>query len=249
MPSSAAITATPRPNPPASTALRTGRDSSDECEPDDHRVASSTMRPSRILRRRPAREPPRVVGHHHDRGAVRVQPIEERRRSVPPSLDRARRSARRRAATAAGWPAHARWRPAASLRPRARDGRCAARCPRPTYREARVRCGARTIHPSSACGSSTFSEAVSIGSRKNRWNTNPISRSRSRLRPHPEANRRPSTERAPRRCRQVHAPQDVEEGGLAASRRSDHADVLRGRNLQRHVVEGGDRTARHRKHA
>ena len=42
------------------------------------------------------------------------------------------------------------------------------------------RSGAPT--PASACGSSTFSNAVSIGSRKNRWKTKPISRSRRRLR-------------------------------------------------------------------
>ena len=36
--------------------------------------------------------------------------------------------------------------------------------------------------PASDCGSSTFSEAVSIGSRKNRWNTKPMCRRRSRLR-------------------------------------------------------------------
>jgi hypothetical protein len=38
------------------------------------------------------------------------------------------------------------------------------------------------VAPASACGSSTFSAAVSIGSRKNRWNTKPIWRSRSLLR-------------------------------------------------------------------
>ena len=55
---------------------------------------------------------------------------------------------------------------------------------RPTYSSSsRVRARRSLFDaPASACGSSTFSHAVSIGSRKKRWNTKPMRVRRMRLR-------------------------------------------------------------------
>ena len=118
----------------------------------------------------------RIVRDDDHRRAVGVQTIEQRDDLLARAPDRARRSARRRAAGAAGSRAHVRWPRAASLRPRARPDDGPARAARPTYSSSsrvRSRRSARPT-PASACGSSTFSHAVSMGSRKNRWNTKPI---------------------------------------------------------------------------
>ena len=48
--------------------------------------------------------------------------------------------------------------------------------------------------------------------------------------------------------RRVYAPQDVQQRGFPAARRSPDGDVLRGIDSKRDATHGGDGTGRHRKH-
>ena len=107
------------------------------------------------------------------------------------------------------------------------DGRWSARSASPTYSSSSRVLARRSASGTraSACGSSTFSRAVSIGRRKKRWNTNPMRISRMRLR---SASERPATSRSsnrtsplvgwsttPIRCSSVDFPQP--DGPLTAT--------------------------------
>ena len=96
--------------------------------------------------------------------------------------------------------------------------------------------------PASACGSSTFSAAVSIGSRKKRWNTKPICAAAGGCAPRrrARATSRPSKSSVAARGR-VDASEDVQQRRLAAARRPAHGHVLALRDPQRHVAHRGHR--------
>ncbi len=222
-----------------------------QCEGDDHRgsvldnpaVAHpdqpvGTPRDRRIVRDDDNR---RAVARAGDRGA---------QQSVRPWPDPALRSARPRAADAAGSRARGRSRRAASLRPTAptADGRRAPRARRTRAAPARALRRSARPTPASAWGSSTFSNAVSIGRRKKRWKTKPISRSRSRLR---SASGKALTSRPWNRTspagRHVDAAEHVQQRRLAAARRPDDSEILAGRDAERNLPQRGDRPGRHRK--
>ena len=154
-------------------------------EPSDHRVASLSIRPSRIVSTRVRAIGQRgIVRDDDERGAVGVDAIEERRDLFAGRfVELAGRLVGEQQPRAVG--ERARDRDALHLaagelrRPMVGAGGEADVLEQLASFAAAVRA---CDTPASDCGSSTFSAAVSIGSRKNRWKTKPICRSRSRLR-------------------------------------------------------------------
>ena len=206
----------------------------------DHRVESSTIRPSRMRISRCAR-PATAASCVTTTTAVpsRVQLVEQRDNLLAGRLIEL---AGRLVGKQEPRPVGQRPRDRDALHLAARELRRAmpARPASPTYASSssvRARRSARPT-PASACGSSTFSKAVSIGSRKKRWNTKPISRSRSRLRS--RVGQRadlPALEPHLAARRHVDAAEDVEQRGLAAAGRADDPEVFPRRDRDRHVAE------------
>ena len=136
--------------------------------------------------------------------------------------------------------------------PESSDGRWSARAPRPdVVEQLRVRCRRSAFGTAASdCGSSTFSHAVSIGSRKKRWKTKPIWRSRSRLRwrsesvvtscPWKSSVPPVGVSTQPSMCSSVDLPQP---DGPA------NRQVIARRDPQRHVGHGRHRPRRHREDA
>ena len=164
-----------------------------------------------------------VVGDHDDRLALvdeAPQQPEDHRRRLP---SRGCRWARRRAATAGGAAAPGRWRRAAARRPRARTGggrrgRRGRRARATRRRAPRDRAGAR---PATSAGSSTFSAAVSVGSRLKNWKTKPKTSPRNRVSaPVVEVVVAAAVELGRARRRPVEAAEDVQQRALARARRA-----------------------------
>ena len=169
-----------------------------------------------------------VVGDDDDRHAVGVQPVDQRDDLLPGRLiELAGRLVRQQEPRAIG----ERPRDGDALHLAARklataDGR---RGPPARHTRAARACVARRsarATPASASGSSTFSHAVSIGSRKNRWKTKPISRSRTLLRSasDSELTSRSSNNTCPLVGTSTIA-EHVQQRRFAAARRTDDADV------------------------
>ena len=124
-----------------------------------------------------------VVRDDDDRGAVRVHALEQAD-DLPAGglVELAGRLVREQQRRAVG--ERARDRDALHLAAGQLRRPMIAPCARPDVVEQLARAARRSAFdaPASACGSSMFSQAVSIGSRKNRWNTKPMRVSRMRLR-------------------------------------------------------------------
>ncbi len=251
-PSSAAMTPTPRPNPPASTALRTGCDSSDRsARRDDHRVASSTISPvAHPDQAMGARRDRGIVRDDHNRRAVRVQLVEQRAQSARRSPDPARRSARPRAAAAAGWPAPGRWRRAASRRPTAPTGRWPARR---RGRHTRAAPGARA--PLGAADARLGLRQLDVLERRqHRQEEEPLEHEADLAQPQPAAFR--VRQRAHLATlephlpagRHVHAARARAAASTCRSRTARPRRDTRRRDAERHVAQRGNRAGRHREH-
>ena len=205
------------------------------------------MRPSRILSSRLARDATAVsCVTTHDSRAIGVQPIQERRRCVRRSPDRAPRSARRPAAGRA-------------VGKRPRDGDPLHLAARQLRRQmvARGPTGRRTrAAPASVLGARRgdtrfrLRQLDVLPRGQHRQQEEPLkhepdSRSRSRLR---SASVSAPTSFASKEHfagrRRVDAAEQVQQRGLAATRRPDDPDVIAGVDAQRHVVERDDRSGR-----
>jgi hypothetical protein len=184
-PSRIAITATPTPKPAASTALRTGCAVSERTASRPI-IGSLSLRSGRRASRSTRRDRPAsavVVRDDHERRAVGVDAIEQRGDLLAGRLIQlARRLVGQQEARAVG--ERARDRDALHLAARELRRPVIGARAEPDVLEQLARAARRSpsAAPASACGSSTFSAAVSIGSRKKRWKTKPMWRSRSRLR-------------------------------------------------------------------
>ena len=117
-------------------------------------------------------------------------------------------------------PAHGRWRRAA-VRRRTADPACGAarrRGRRSPALRARARSRSARAAPASSSGSEMFSAAVSIGSRKKRWNTKPKRRSRSAVRSASAQRARiPPEERQRAAGRHVDGTQQVQQASTCRS--------------------------------
>ncbi len=177
-PSRMAITATPAPKPTASTRAADGmRGQRAQRQTSDHRVRSLSTRPSRRVTMRRARDASVVVVRDDDQGrAVQVHAIQQLGHVLARGLVQlAGGLVGQQQARLVGQCTRDRH----ALHLAARELRRPMVCPRgqPHVVQQLARPGltvARARTPASDCGSSTFSAAVSIGSRKKRWNTKPI---------------------------------------------------------------------------
>ncbi len=223
-------------------------------QPSDHRVASRSIRPSRIVSTRArAVGQRRVVRDDDERRAVGVDAIEQRRRSARRWPRPARRSARRPAAAAAGWRARARSRRAASRRPRAATAGDRRAATRPTYSSSSfVRCW-RSRSRRAGLG---LRQLDVLGGRQHRQQEEALEDEADVPQPQRAALRSrtaretswPSKQQRAGRGR-VHAAEHVQQRRLAAARRPADGDVLAGANLQRDVAHRVYRSGRHREHA
>ena len=139
--------------------------------------------------------------------------------------------------------ARGRSRPAAARRRRARRAGGRPARPRPT-RSSSSRARARVAssrRPAISAGSSTFSSAVSAGSRLKNWKTKPIVSRRSRVssRSSSPSKRRPASAISPR-GRRLERAEQVQQRALPRARGAHDRDHLAARDLERDAVEGAD---------
>jgi len=102
----------------------------------------------------------------------------------------------------------------------------------------------RAPWPASTIGTSTFSKAVSRGTRWNDWKTKPMRRARTSASASVEFRRLAAVEQVAARRRPVEQADDVEQASTCRSRSAHDRDVLAAGDGERHVVERAAPAAR-----